>query len=289
MRVIIDTDIGTDVDDAWALAYLISLKRVEPLGVTITDGDTIARARIACKLLHLTGCDHIPVAVGRSTPAPKERIDYQFNWAEDFTANRPIELPASDFIIETVKKYPGEVTLITIGPLQNLADSLRKEPELGKYLKSIVMMSGCLFGTAGSESPYPDWNVAASIKDAQLVYNSGLPVTIVPLDSTSQVKLMDSERIRVQSRFSPMTIALEALYRLWIRDAYTRMTLHDQLTVAEAIYPGKFFHRKETLPLLIDDYGNTKIDSEKGKDVIVCLDPKRDEFMEHYLSVITNQ
>src|SRR5262249_57671542 len=86
-RVILDTDIGTDIDDAWALAFVLSHPGFEPLGVTITDGDTASRAKVAAKLLHEVGRDDLPVAVGRATPVPPDRVDYQFQWAQAFTAN----------------------------------------------------------------------------------------------------------------------------------------------------------------------------------------------------------
>src|SRR4029453_14784358 len=214
MKVILDTDIGTDIDDAWALAFVIAHPGFEPLGVTITDADTPARARVACKLLHLAGRSDLPVAVGRQTPTPAGRIDYQFAWAEDFTAKRPIEKPAADFIVETVKRYPGEVTLLAVGPLQNVADALRKEPNLGKYVKRVVLMSGCVYGTAYSkDKPIREWNVYQSTADAQLVYGAGLPLTIVPLDSTTYLRLTDEERKQLRDYKSPLTFALEFFYR----------------------------------------------------------------------------
>src|SRR5262245_17844276 len=84
-KIVLDTDIGTDIDDAWALGYALKSPSLELLGVTISDGDTAQRARLACKLLARLGRTDVPVAVGRRTPAvPADRIDYQFAWAEDF-------------------------------------------------------------------------------------------------------------------------------------------------------------------------------------------------------------
>src|SRR5260221_9971780 len=104
-KVILDTDIGDDIDDAWALAFVISYQGFEPLGVTITHGNTPARAKIACKLLHVTHRDDIPVFVGRQT---NDKVFQQYSWAEDFTAKRPEKKSAADYIVETVKRYPGE-------------------------------------------------------------------------------------------------------------------------------------------------------------------------------------
>src|SRR5262245_14103417 len=142
MKVILDTDIGDDIDDAWALAFVIAHKNFEPLGITVTHGNTPARAKMACKMLHLTGRGNIPVFIGRQTT--QKEYSQQFTWAEDFNTKRPDAVKAADFIVETIRKHPGEVTVIAVGPLQNLADALRKEPQLAKLVKRVVLMSGCV-------------------------------------------------------------------------------------------------------------------------------------------------
>jgi purine nucleosidase len=286
-KIILDTDIGDDIDDAWALAFVISYKDFTPLGVTIAHGNTPERAKIACKLLHIARRDDIPVFVGRKT---NDKVFQQYSWAEDFVARRPAKKAAADFIVETVKRYPGEVILLAVGPLQNLADALRKEPNLGKYVKRVVLMSGCVYGTSYSPGkPQAEWNVYQSLADAQLVYSAGLPLTIIPLDSTTHVKLTEEERKQVSSYDSPLTYGLECLYRLWLSSPTERMTLHDQMAVAEAARPTAFFRKQETLPLIVDDKGFTRIDRERGKPVTVCLEPKRDEFMQYYLNQLTSQ
>ncbi|MGE0102861.1 MAG: nucleoside hydrolase [Blastocatellales bacterium] len=285
--IILDTDIGDDIDDAWALAFMLAHKNFNLLGVTITHGNTPARAPIALKMLHIAGRDKIPVAVGRKT---SDGYAHQYTWAEDFTSTQPIKQSAADFIVEQVRRHPGRVTLLAVGPLQNVADALRKEPNLGRYLKRVVLMSGCVYGTAYSkDKPVREWNVYQSTADSQLVYGAGLPLTIVPLDSTTYVRLTDEERKQVRDHKSPLTYALESLYRLWIDNPNSRMTLHDQLAVAEAASPAAFFGKQEVLPLIVDDEGYTRIDRERGKPVRVCLEPKRDDFMKYYIGELINQ
>jgi inosine-uridine nucleoside N-ribohydrolase len=123
--------------------FVIAHKNFQPLGITVTHGNTPARAKMACKVLHLTGRGNIPVYVGRRTE--QKEYSHQFVWAEDFAAKRPDATKAADFIVETVRRYPGEVTLVAVGPVQNIADALRKEPQLGKMVKRVVLMSGCLW------------------------------------------------------------------------------------------------------------------------------------------------
>ena len=277
--VILDTDIGGDIDDAWALAFVIQSPDLELLGVTISDGNTPARAPIACKMLHVAGRNGVPVAVGRKTTNDPE---YQFTWAEDFTTKRPISTPAAQFIVDTIRQRPGQVTLLAVGPLQNVADALRIEPKLPSLVKRVVLMSGSIGASAWSSGPIPEWNVVRSTPDAQLVYSAGLPMTIVPLDSTTYVQLKDDERERVRKHTSPLSGAIEALYRLWIETPSSRMTLHDQMAVAETVRPGTFFGTCETLSLIVDDQGYTRV-KEGGKPTAVCREPKRDAFMKFYL------
>jgi purine nucleosidase len=282
IKVILDTDIGTDIDDAWALGLAMISPEFELIAVTITDGNTPARARVACKLLHAGGRDDVPVAVGRPTPPPKG-IDYQFTWAEDFTAKQPAAQPAAQLIVDTARRFPNEVTLIAVGPLQNVADALRLEPRLPKLLKRVVLMSGSIRASAWSPAPIAEWNVVRATTDAQLVYAAGFSLTTVPLDSTTYVRLKDEERERLRARATPLTQALEALYRLWLNDSSTRMTLHDQLAVAETARPAEFFGRCDTLRLRVDDQGFTRIDETNGRKTAVCFEPKRDAFLQYYL------
>lgn len=195
---------------------------------------------------------------------------------------RPIEQSAAEFLVEKTKQSPGEITLIAVGPLENVADALRLDPGFGKRLRRVVL-SGCVY------RKFAEYNVKAAIKDAELVYAAGLPLSIVPLDTTTQVKLTHAEREQVRAHDSPLTRALELLYRLWIATPDRIMTLHDQLAVAEAARPGRFLAKKTTLPLRVDEDGFTVIDEQRGKPVVVCLEPKRDEFMQYYLSQLVGQ
>jgi inosine-uridine nucleoside N-ribohydrolase len=286
LKVILDTDIGTDIDDAWALGFAMTAPEFELEAVTVTDGNTTARARVACKLLHTAGRADVPVAVGRATPPPKG-IDYQLTWAEDFTATRPVVQPAAELIVDTVRRFPGAVTVIGVGPLQNIADALRLEPRLPNLVKRVVLMSGSIAASAYGPAPMPEWNVVRAIADAQLVYAAGFPLTTVPLDSTSYVRLKDEDRERLRARGTPLTRSLEALYRLWLADSSGRMTLHDQLAVAETARPGEFFGRCDSLRLRVDDQGFTRVDEGQGRPVTVCFEPKRDAFVKYYLDGLT--
>jgi inosine-uridine nucleoside N-ribohydrolase len=287
MKVVLDTDIGTDIDDAWALGYALKSPAFDLVGVTITDADTPQRARLACKLLHRLGRTDVPVAVGRRTPAvPADRVDYQFTWAEDFNAYTPVSAPAVEFLADVIRRNPGEITLIAVGPLQNVGDLVRAHPDVVSLVKRVVLMSGSIGPNAFSAVAVPEWNVKLAIPEAQAVYAAAWPLTIVPLDSTTYVRLDDQERETLRKAGTPLAVALESLLRLWAAGPGSRMTLHDQLALAEAQQPGRFFGRCDPLPVRVDGEGYTRVDPAKGRPISVCLEPKRQDFMAHFLSQV---
>ena len=290
MKVVLDTDIGTDIDDAWALGYALKSPSFQLLGVTVSDADTAQRAKLACKLLYRLGRTDVPVAVGRPTVAvPPDRIDYQFTWAEDFQAYKPVPTPAVEFIAETIRRNPGEVTLIAVGPLQNIGDLVRRYPDVVPLVKRVVLMSGSVGPNAWSSTAVAEWNVKLAIPEAQAVYAASWPLTIVPLDSTTYMRLEDRERDTLRAARTPLVVALEALLRLWSEEPTSRMTLHDQMALAEAQHPGRFFGRCETMPIRVDAEGYTRVDRARGRSIAVCLEPKRNEFMTHYLGQLASK
>jgi inosine-uridine nucleoside N-ribohydrolase len=290
MKVVLDTDIGTDIDDAWALGYALKSPSFDLLGVTVTDADTSQRARLACKLLYRLGRTDVPVAVGRKTAAiPPDRVDYQFTWAEDFQAYKPVDTPAAEFLADIIRRNPGEITLIAVGPLQNIGDLVRLHPDVVRLVKRVVLMSGSIGPNAWSSAPMAEWNVKLAIPEAQAVYSAGWPLTTVPLDSTTYMRLEDQERETLRKTRTPLVVSLEALLRLWASGPDSRMTLHDQMALAEAQLPGRFFGRCDALPIRVDDEGYTRVDSANGHRVNVCLEPKRDDFMTHYLGQLAQK
>jgi purine nucleosidase len=158
-----------------------------------------------------------------------------------------------------------------------------------KLVKRVVLMSGSVGANAFSAGPVPEWNVRLAIPEAQAVYAADWPLTIVPLDSTTYVRLEDQERETLRKAGTPLVNALEALLRLWTSGPSSRMTLHDQLALAEAQHPGRFFGHCDPTPLRVDDQGFTRVDRAAGRPIAVCLEPKRNDFMTHYLAQLAAQ
>src|SRR5208337_1502497 len=141
-KVIIDTDIGDDIDDAFAIALAVRSPELEILGVTTTFGDTEARARIADRLLGEAGRAKIPVLAGAPTKISNVMSQRRYGQSGPFAkASRG---SAVDFILEQIRKYPGQITLVGIGPLMNVGALIDKDAATFRRLKRVVIMGGSI-------------------------------------------------------------------------------------------------------------------------------------------------
>jgi len=213
--VIFDTDIGTDIDDAYALAVLIHRPELEVVGVTTVSSDAVARARLAAKLLAIAGGKWVslPVYAGTSTP-----IQYmkQVEWAQGFDSPSLHTSGGVDFMRREINKRPGEITIIAVGELTNVAALLDSEPDIAQKIRAISLMGGAIHrGYAGGSKPEPEWNIKSNAKAAQTVFRSGVPLLVAPLDSTADLKMTPEMRVEVFSRGVPLNDALAALNSIW--------------------------------------------------------------------------
>jgi len=176
-KIIIDTDIGDDVDDAFALALALRSPELEILGVITNFGDTETRAKIADRLLAEAGRPDIPVAVG--TPTVTKNPMTQRRYAEGGHVAKSSHPPAVDFLLEQIRRYPGQITLIAIGPLMNVGATIDKDPATFRKLKRVVLMGGSVkrgYGDMGyttPRGPEPEWNIINDIPSAQKLFAAG--------------------------------------------------------------------------------------------------------------------
>jgi inosine-uridine nucleoside N-ribohydrolase len=293
-KIILDCDLAGDIDDAFAVALILTSPEFEVLGLVMDHGLTDKRAQVACKLLYETGMEHIPVVVGRRTPGvigqDRELAgeSSQFLWAEGFSKVKPVEKRAADFIIENLRRYPREVILFTVGPLPNIGDVIDKDPEALKLAKQIISMFGSFYMGYGT-GPVPDaeWNVKADVESAKKFAASGAPITYAGLDVTTFVKLGEEYRSKLLMRQSPLTDALCGLYTLWGYESYARPdpTLFDAVAVGMALWPDLFTTRKAHVRVI--DGGYTVVDESKSPNCEIGMTINKEEFlrriMERYL------
>jgi purine nucleosidase len=274
--VILDSDIGDDIDDAFALALAENSPEFKILGVTTAFGDTSLRAQLAIRFLEATGHASIPVAAGVLTP-PRTRFT-QASYAAGGDKKKILPLAAPDFLLEQIRKYPGQITLIAIGPLTNLAAAIDKDPATFRHLKRIVMMGGSI-DSGYDHHPHPDaeWNIVCDIPAAKKVFASGVPLYLMPLDSTI-LKMDKSRHKALFAQSTALSTALQELYREW---AQPTPTLFDAMAVAYAAQPG--LCPTTPLHLTIDDKGFTRRTSGPP-NANACLHSSEADFFHFYLS-----
>jgi purine nucleosidase len=290
--VIIDTDIGDDIDDAFAIGLALQSPEVKILGITTAWGNTALRARLAGRLLRETGHGDIPVAVGIEKYPAKGTLTFsQARYAEREPAAK---LPdAVDFLLGEIRKHPGEITLIAIGPETNLGAAIEKDAETFRKLKGIVLMGGSVYrgydGFAyptGPPKPMAEWNIFCDVSAAQKVFTSGVPLYVMPLDST-QIKLQELERARIFSTGSALTDALTVLYHQWAFGTKQETpTLFDAVAVAYAIRPE--LCPTKAMRLRVDAEGFTRVE-EGAVNVNVCLASDSDTFLRFYVGRIVGE
>jgi len=311
-KVILDTDIGSDLDDAFALALVLTAPEFEVLGITMDHGLTQKRAQLTCRMLYEVGMENIPVAVGRQTPLnvgkdkDLDREWGQMHYGDGFTRLKPISTPAPDFIIQMLRKYPQEVVLITIGPVPNMGDIVKKDPEALKLAKHIYAMYGSFYRGydmkgmvtelhpgahsewAAMSVPSAEYNAAMDVDSSKLFSASGAKITYAPLDITTFLVMEERDQQKIWMRHSPLTDALAGLFALWQTDfddmngkGNSMWVIYDCVAVAMALWPDLFTTRPAHVRVI--DGGFTVIDESKPPNCEIGMTINKDEFLKRVL------
>ena len=277
--VILDTDIGTDIDDAFALALIINSPELELLGVTTVAGDTQARARLTAKMLWEAGGAWRNVPVYAGAPGTAQPID-QTRWANGFTSPALHLNGAVEFMKSEINRRPGQVTIIAIGELTNVAALLKSDPSMAKKIKQIALMGGSIARGYGPDSkPEAEWNIKSNPAAAQIVFSSGVPLLVAPLDVTAMLQLDAAGRRRVFTHLTPVTDALTILYHLWGNET---PTLFDPMAVAMLIDPS--ICETQRLAVEVDAHGFTRAVEGRAANATVGMRTDPQKFFEFYLS-----
>jgi purine nucleosidase len=308
-KVIIDCDVG--VDDALALILAFHSADLEVKGVTGVNGNVpLEKVFINIqKVLALIQPQQLPIiAKGADHPLRGEPRYSHSVHGEDGLGEAKINQKereewwqifpgrAAELIPKMARQHPGEITLIAIGPLTNLALALREDPQGMKHLKEVVVMGGVV-REAGNVTPFAEFNIYVDPLAAKIVFASGLPITLVPLDVTHQVFL--SSRL-VERRVKPFRdpfsqFVVEATgydsQKGKFRAGADVFHLHDPLAVGAVIEPDLV--RKERLSISVEAqegerYGQTSeyvgAGAPDGPKLEVCLGVKSEKFLELFLS-----
>lgn len=229
LKILLDTDIGSDIDDALCLAYLLSEPRCELLGITTVSGEAVERAKIASVLCTVAGRD-VPIYPGTVNPllVPQRQPRAQqavalANWEykHSFPENQAVE-----FLRDTIRANPGEVTLLGIGPMTNIGLLFALDPEIPRLLKSLVMMGGVFTNRTPGAGP-TEWNAICDPHALAIIYASPVSVSrTIGLDVTVQVQ-MDAEEVRQRFQRGLLRPVLD-FAEVWFMQR-PEITFHDPL------------------------------------------------------------
>ena len=295
--VILDSDIGDDIDDTWALLMLLRSPQFDVKLVVSDFGNAIYRCRLFAKLLELTGHTHIPVGVGLD---PDDEAGLQSEWIGDY---RLEDYPGKVYhdgvqaLIDTVTQSPDPVTLLCIGPVPNIAEALRREPAIAANARFVGMHGSIYAGYDGAPRPSAEWNVKSNPKALQQVFAAPWDCTITPLDTCGSVRLTGENYQRIYRSGDPWLKALVENYRVWlplapfIKPGTDPSLMSTILFDTVAVYAA---HTQdllimEDLPLRVTDDGYTVIDSQNGR-LVHCAVKWKDfqAFKDKLVDTLTN-
>lgn len=268
VSILLDTDIGSDIDDAVCLAYLLCHPRCELLGITTVTGNVQQRAALAEVLCRTAGQEQIPIHCGRRDvliTGPGQPTVKQYK-AIDAThrLDRP-ENTAVDFMRDTLRSRPGEITLLSIGPLANLALLFAVDPEIPFLCKSIVSMVGHFFS-----SPNMEWNSTCDPGASAMVFAQPRPEHIcIGLDVTLQVKMPADE---VRNKFVGEPLSTVCRFAEEWFDHRPELTFHDPLAAAVIFEPSLCTYQKGKVEICDlshpNQAGRSQFSPEEGQDLV---------------------
>lgn len=266
-KIIIDTDPG--IDDAMAIFLALRSPEIKVMGLTSIFGNVnCAQATLnALRLLEIESHTDIPVAKGCDMPLFINTEHYATfvhgddglgNTNQPLPKNKPMDISATEFIIKTILENPGEITLVPIGPLTNIALAVKLEPKIIKLVKEVVIMGGAAT-VPGNVTPVAEANIWHDPHAASIVFSSGMPVTMIGLDVTTKIIQNKSYLNQIYSANNPATILLKNImpcYQSFYFEFFGSEDIHthDPSTIAYLINPELFTAKR--MPIFVETQGH---------------------------------
>ena len=301
-RILLDTDPG--IDDALAILLAIASPEIQLEGIVTVHGNCdVERTTInALSLLELVGKTDIPVAKGFSLPLVQPSLlalETHGNSGLGYAKLpdpqlKPTSEHGSDFLIQHIMSNPGEITLVAVAPLTNVAVAIRKEPRLVKAMKEIIIMGGAV-RHQGNSTPMAEFNIHVDPHAAHMVFHAGIPITLVPLDVTYQCILTPNDVKRLNKIDSPITKFIDDSTRFYMEfhDEYQHIdgcAINDPLAMALVFAPELCSYEEHFVDVDISggvSMGNTFADFykhfKKTANMKIALGVKARDFMELFL------
>ena len=269
--IVFDTDIGTDIDDAFALGLIFASEELELRGITTVGGDTKERAMMVCRFLSMSGRRHTRVAAG-ADPQPVRPIasQHQYYYHPDVLFDRTKKSEAQtavEFLQARLKQQPAKTMLIAAGPLTNIARLIGEHPDTKSSIQRIIVLEA---------------NIKLDIDSAKSVFASGIPLVLVPETVCDGLKLDDAQVEKIFSPGSALTRQVQTLYQLWDQH---EPPLADVLAVVLAF--NESFAEYSDHAIIIDDQG--KLQDAKGEpNVRMVAKLKQKAFVDWYVNRIAS-
>ena len=288
-KILFDTDIGSDIDDAVALAYLLAQPECELLGITTVSGQPIARAKLASAICNPAGAE-VPIIPGISDrldgPSRQPNVPQTSvlpNWDHDTVFP---QIDAVDFMAETIRNNPNQVTLLAVGPMTNVANLFSRYPDTPNLLKSLQMMIGRFSNDSGL--PISEWNAHCDPAAADVIYSTPAPShTSIGLEVTHQV-VMDSNQVKEHFQH-PLLKPVYEMSEVWFTER-DQLKFHDPLAAVDLFDDSVCTYESGSVSVIRTNDrsdGETRfIHQENGPHRIgATVNP--DQFFESYFSVFS--
>jgi len=281
--VILDTDIGDDIDDTWAMLMLLRMQQFDLKLVLGDHGKPIYRGRLLAKLLEVTGRTDVPVGIGLG---PEGKSGRQSDWLGDYSL---VDYPGTvhqdgiQALIDTIRESPEPITLICIGPVPNIAEALKRDPSIADNARFVGMHGSIYVGFYGKPEPAAEWNVRMDPHSLQKVFAAPWDCTIAPLDTCGSVRLKGEHHRQIYRSNDSWMNALIENYEVWLPNARymnpatdiseVSSTLYD--TVAVYLAAEQDLVEMQDLPLRVTDDGYTVVDEANGR-IVHCATSWKD-------------
>ena len=294
LPVLFDTDIGSDIDDAVALAYLLKQPRCILLGITTATGDTGQRAALAETICRAGGRANIPIHAGSTGPllhgpGQPQVPQYAAIAARPHRKDWP-KNAAVDFLRQTIRAHPGEITLLAVGPMTNVGALFAADPEIPSLLKRLVLMCGVFTGRAGHGPGSKEWNALVDPVATALTFKGATPGKFlsVGLEVTTKCVLPAEEcRQRFAKAGGGLSIVAE-MAEVWFKHS-PRITFHDPLAAALLFAPEVCQYQAGQATVHVEDGplgGMTRWRADEKGPHSIAVDVDPDAFFAHYFATV---
>lgn len=291
IKVILDTDIADDIDDAFALDFILKNDdKFELLGVVTVFKNVLERAKIAKKIIRLNKKD-TPVFMGENEPLKSKVVYFNYEKNNHLLSYKPSldvekieDANGIDFILKTIKDNPHEIVLLGIGPSTNIAKAIMKDFETMKLVKKIVIMQG----TNNLEPIYAkEWNVLVDPEASNILMTSKLPVRFVSHEITCQSTLNNEELKKVLSANNPSAKYINEMLGEWMNANKRMPVLHDVLPIYSLISNDCFIFKTVSVEVPLDEEkrGSWLIKEDKNSNKEVAISFNRKQFIDYFMSI----